>query len=284
MKTLAILSLLAVTPAAFAWGETGHMVIAQIAYDGLSPAVRAEADRLLQIDKTDRAYDFITTGPWADDVRRDRAETGPWHYKDIFFRQDGQSVRNHTEEPNAVTQIVRFTEVLQNRSRPEAERAEALRFIIHFVGDIHQPLHATSRETAALPKGDRGGNDFKIVPPPWMGEHGPTNLHSLWDGGVGFFDRINRPLDTEGRSAIRMLARSLEAGFPSERLGRQAGQRNPDRWAQESFDIARRFVYTAPENGTPSGRYFREGQRIVAERVALAGYRLADLLNRALQK
>lgn len=284
MKTLALLSMLAIAPVAFAWGETGHMVISQIAYDHLDPSVKTVADRLLQTGKTDRAYDFITTGPWADDVRREREETGPWHYKDFFFRQDGKPVLNHSEESNAVTVINRFTLILSDGTKPEAERAEALRFLIHFVGDIHQPLHATARETTALPRGDRGGNDFKIVPPAWMGERGPTNLHSLWDGGVGLFDRLNRPLDNNGRAAVKMVALSLEAGFPEGRFGRRVGERNPDRWALESFDIAKRFVYSTPEGGTPNARYFEIGQGIVAERVSLAGYRLASLLNRILAK
>ncbi|RYG40338.1 hypothetical protein EON79_22775, partial [bacterium] len=105
MKTLAMLSFLVVSPAAFAWGETGHMLVAEIAYHRLTPQAKAEADRLVLFGKTERAYDFVTVGPWADEVRREKPETGPMHYKDYFFREDGKPVLNHSDEINAVTAI-----------------------------------------------------------------------------------------------------------------------------------------------------------------------------------
>ncbi|RYG43845.1 hypothetical protein EON79_16195, partial [bacterium] len=81
---------------------------------------------------------------------------------------------------------------------------------------------------------------------------------------------------------IKMIALALEAGFPASEHRGQIEEKDPDKWTLESFEVAKRFVYKTPEGGVPSEKYFTEGQRIVAQQVALAGYRLAELLNRTL--
>jgi len=280
LRLLGLAAALSIGTAAQAWNATGHMVIAAIARANLAPAARAEAERLLKVgaDRTG-ADDFIMVGSWADDIRNERRETSGWHFKDLYFRDDNKPPANQADEPNAVTKIREFTAILSDKTKPDAERAEALRFLIHFVGDIHQPLHATSRETEAHPKGDRGGNDFIILPPADSGERGPKNLHSLWDGGAGLFPYVPRDQTRELASAE---ARVLMATLPRSNF-RTVSESDPDKWALESFRDARATVYSLQEGTEPTVDYLRKAQALVARRATLAGYRLADLLNKALQ-
>ena len=279
LRPLAIAAALVAAAAAQAWNATGHMVVAAIAQANLDPMALAECQRLLKVGaERPGSDDFVSVGPWADDVRNDRKETGPWHYKDIYFRPDGKPALNKPDEVNASTKVTEFVAVLKDRSKPDAERADALRFLIHIVGDLHQPLHATSRETDEHPKGDRGGNDYAILPPTGA-ERGPKNLHSLWDGGAGLVP--NYPRETgEARTAAVAEARALAAALPKSGF-REAGDLDPDDWAKESSGLAESFVYTTPEGAAPSADYLAKSQTLAAKRLALAGYRLADLLNKA---
>ena len=281
LRPFALFAVALTTAVAHAWNGTGHMVVAAVAEANLTPAARAEAKRLLAVDAArPGSDDFVSVGPWADDIRNERKETGPWHYKDLFFRPDGKPAKNKPDEVNAVTKIEEFTAVLGDKTKPDAQRAEALRFLIHFVADIHQPLHATARESDAHPSGDRGGNDYPIVAPPEFGERGPKNLHSLWDGGAGLLGYY--PGDT-GRYVAVAEARTLLATLPRTSLP-NVGDRKPDDWAKESSDAAKKDVYATPEGAMPSPEYLARSRALAARRLAYAGYRLADLVNKALAK
>jgi hypothetical protein len=269
---------------AHAWNDTGHMVIAAIAHRNLTPSAHSEAERLLKVGGTERTRDFFTASVWADDVRPEMRETGPWHFINFFFRADGKRPQGKPEPENAPVAIARFSAILADRARPDAERADALRFVLHFVGDIHQPLHSVARESEAHPKGDRGGNDFKIKPPRSFSylDRPPTNLHWLWDSGAGLFDSIPRPLSAEGRRRVEAQADTLIAALP-ERTFRNVREQDPMRWARESFETAKRVSYALPEDSEPSDQYLRAARAAAAQRATLAGYRLADLLNRTLR-
>lgn len=279
LRSLALFAAVFAATAAHAWNATGHMVVAAIAQANLSPEAAAECKRLLAVGADlPGSDDFVSVGPWADDIRNQRRETGPWHYKDIYFRPDGKPATNQPDEVNAVTKIREFTAIVGDHSKSDAERADALRFLIHLVGDIHQPLHATSRETDDKPRGDKGGNDYQIRPPDGS-DVGPKNLHSLWDSGVGLIP--NHPRD-EARAAALDEAQKLMKDLPKSSLNNE-DDGNPDDWAEESFEIAKKDVYSTPVGKSPSADYVAKSQVIVANRLALAGYRLADLLNKTLK-
>jgi hypothetical protein len=281
-KIAALVGFALAATSAFAWDATGHMIIADIALRNMSAKAKAEANRILSLG-AQSSYgvaptDFVLVSTWADEIRNRHRETGPWHYEDHHFRTDGQPVTAHADPENAVWAIDRFTKILSDRSKSDSDRADALRFLIHFVGDIHQPLHATARDTAALPNGDRGGNDFHIVSPPgFPGLRYPLrNLHSLWDLGGGLF-----PSEPESPDSIDHEAAKIASEHPKRSIPHVADH-NPEDWALESFEIAKKFVYSTPEGQTPTDAYLAKTREISAERVAAAGYRLADLLNRAL--
>jgi len=281
LRSLAPVLLLGVASGAHAWNEAGHMTIAAIAEMHLQPAVRAEAMRLLKVGSTERAYDFVTAGPWADDIRSQNPKSGPWHYINYHFRTDGKRTTMKPEPENAVVAIERFRATLADRSKPDAERADALRFLIHLVGDLHQPMHSTARDTDAHPEGDRGGNEFKIgIADQFRDmERPPNNLHSLWDLGAGVFAaRESRPLNPEGLNRIRVTASALVAALPASGF-RAVTNLNPEVWARESHEDAKKVAYALPDNSAPTAAYLAKAREVSVRRATLAGYRLAALLN-----
>ncbi len=275
-----VVPVLLLSVAGQAWIDTGHMVVATIAQSRLSPSVSKEIDRLLAIGGDERNADFVTTSPWADDVRSQRRETGPWHYIDYHFRTDGKPTANKPDKENVVWAIQKFSAVLKDRSKPDAERSEALRFLIHFVGDIHQPLHSSDRDSDEHPDGDRGGNEFPIVAPSIFDtvSRPPRNLHAFWDFAGGLYQGERRPLSSASKARIDALALQLTTHFPERSLSK-ARDMNPNDWALESLQISKTFVYTLQEGSTPSEEYVKKAQEISGERLTLAGYRLARLLN-----
>lgn len=261
-----------------AWNATGHMVIADIALARLAPRVKIECNKLLAEVPAKNANTFIDCASWADNVRT--KSTAPWHYIDQYFRADGAPTKLQPEPQNVVWAIQHFSAILKNRSQSEANRAEALRFLIHFVGDIHQPLHCASRVTHDQPNGDKGGNDFYFSHPD--GSSRPHELHYLWDEGGGLFTRIRRPVSANARIKIDTLAQEAIATFRSSSKSPETSDSNPMDWAKEGLRIAKTKVYSTPEFQEPSESYVKMVRTISLKRVAIAGIRLANLLNKLL--
>ncbi|MCA1555825.1 MAG: S1/P1 nuclease [Acidobacteria bacterium] len=295
---LAMLLAFVVPSQALAWHDTGHMVMAQIAYLNLSPAAKARVDKLLITPQgkrpwihlcagyytpaCEKTYDPITIAVWMDDFRGDSLsdEYDPWHYinyKPIF---DGIPIRPEVgpEPTNVLERINWCVNTLRKGTGRDKSDAEVLGFLYHLVGDVHQPLHAATRYSARNPDGDAGGNGFAVQMPP---ETRIRNLHAFWDaaGGRFGFESPRRPLDEAGRARILTLATEIVKANPAEKLT-AVKEVEPLRWIEESNTIARQFAYAKARDGeAPSAAYTEETQKISAERLALAGYRLAELLN-----
>ncbi len=191
-----------------------------------------------------------------------------WHYKDIPFSPDGTPTKG-SPEPNAETQILAFRSVLASPTASDDPKSYDLVWLLHLVGDVHQPLHASSRFTADLPDGDRGGNLVKLCERPCRNE-----LHALWDNALG--------TGTSTRAAINAARNINDAP--------EASGTNQDvhSWIQDSFEVARSSVYRKPvgESGGPftlTDTYKRATKRIAQECAAIAGARLAKLINDSLQ-
>ncbi len=151
--------------------------------------------------------------------------------------------------------------------------------LLHFGGDVHQPLHCASYYSTAFPEGDRGGNDFLI-------NYSPNKLHSLADGmfGIGTIDRSIRH-DTpeqakEYYSKISDLCSLIKNEFPEDE---KSAILEAKIWAEESADIARKNFYKIQYGDTPTPEYIATGQTISKQQVALAGYRLGNLLKKLLK-
>lgn len=306
-KALLLLALLVGLPArAVAWHDWGHMLVAQVAYLRLSPEAKAQVDRLLgpqpenrrplitlcagyyTRETCEKIYDPVTIAVWMDDFRGDSLNDAydTWHYINFnpFFDDMPRRPNVGPLPVNVLDRLEWSINTLRTGTGSDKRDAETLGFLYHLVGDVHQPLHAATRYTAAHPDGDAGGNGFTLKP---TADSPARSLHFFWDAAGGRFgyDSPKRPrgvLDDETRARLRQYADELMRQFPPER--EPAWQNtDPHAWVVESNQIARTFAYVRTKEGeTPSAEYVREAQRVSGERIALAGYRLAAVLNEIL--
>lgn len=267
---------LAAAPWAHAWNDFGHMVVSSVAERQLTYNAKMKILQLVKVGGTLKTNELLTAACWADDTKT--RENGPWHYINHHFRTDGKPTSHGPLPQNVVWAIQKFSGDLKNASKPESERADALRYLLHFVGDIHQPLHCVARGTDAFPEGDRGGNEFKILSPAGF-DPAPRNLHFLWDMGGGEFPNVERPLDARSRDAVAEAAELAIKLNPDSKMMREIENMDPHAWAREGLALAKKSVYALEENKVPSRAYLEECRRISQRQVALAGYRLGKLLN-----
>jgi hypothetical protein len=248
----------------FAWSAVGHRVIAQIAYDYLTPKAKRHYAHINQVLNTDRHHlNLIMASVWLDLMYSQQLISfRPLHYIDIPFSKD-HTVLPEISPNNAVTAIRSASTTLTDPKISPRKQAIALRILLHVVGDIHQPLHATSRVSAHHPDGDRGGNDFKLG----KNRVSPT-LHGYWDRGGGL---LQHPMSS---LKIKQLARTIEAHCicPPENFDAM-------HWAEESHDLALKCVYALKEKTIPSDHYQQATQDITKHQLGYAGCRLAGLLN-----
>lgn len=282
IKAAIIGGLLAISASAFAWIDTGHMVIAAIAQTRLSPKAFAECDRLFNAAGEKNVDAFVSASCWADDNRD--ATSGPWHYINYHFRADGKPTTNQPGPENAISAIKRFSAILKDKKNSDKDRLEALKYLIHFVGDLHQPMHAVAQDSDEHPTGDRGGNDFPVGT---LGETfpkmdtPPTNLHALWDFGCGLLPTEHRPIAADGYGRMLILANKLTSEYP-EKKAKNIFDLSPEDWAEESYGIAKNIAYNLKPNSEVSDGYLHIGRLFSLQRITTAGYRLARVLNQLL--
>lgn len=254
-----LLLLLAGSPPAWAWGPQGHEVVALVAGRHLSAKARTEAARLLGGNAM-----LVHDSNWADEIRDQRRETGSWHYVDIpLGARVYDRKRDCPDGDCVVAQIEKDMRVLANRGLGDGPRREALRFVIHLVADIHQPLHAVDND-------DRGGNQVRVT----LGRT-RANLHRIWDG------EVVEVLGNDSASIAERIERTLS---PLERKGWAAGM--PTQWANEAHVIARDRIYPElagrHELRLPRDYAWRQAD-ITRLQLAKAGLRLALVLNTTLR-
>ena len=262
----AIVSLAVVPQSAWAWGNEGHKIVALIAASELTPVAKAQVEQLLSGDAVTSMADVST---WADKIRRDRPETGAWHYVNIEITSTGyDAARDCPNDGCMVAQVQRDIAIVGDRTLAQPIRAEALRFLIHFVGDLHQPLHAADNH-------DRGGNQVRVV---LNGER--KNLHAVWDTDV-----IEALGDNPGTVAVA-LERQITAAEK-----RQWSRGSMVDWANQSFQIAKTKIYpTLPGTGGTNAPiilppdYAQLEADIARIQLEKASVRLATLLNKELGK
>jgi len=165
---------------ALAWGPEGHAIVAEIAEARLTDTARAQIAELLALDDS-HAQHLDQIASWPDAVRLARPETGPWHFVDIPLDASKYDANRDCSGGNCVVAAIqRYAGVLGDRNADPKARLEALKFLVHFVGDIHQPLHAVNDcSKFPPPECDRGGNKIHVS---FFGK--PMNFHSIWDGGM----------------------------------------------------------------------------------------------------
>lgn len=275
LLTACFIIVLSISPiTAFSWNELGHRVIANIAYENLSAETRRKVDTL--VTYMNKEYNemncFSHIAYWPDSIRSQRIEMFThWHYIDVPMSTDGSPLKDITSEDNAVWAFNHITPVVKNNHANVYERVRFLAFIAHIVGDLHQPLHTVSNITANHPNGDKGGNLYLV-----RYKTQTTKLHKLWDGGVGTFTVA--PTDKNASS----IAKDIMSHYPKSYFGDKVNDLDPKHWADEGMEIAKKFVYTAQENELLTTNYIETGKQVAEKEAALAGYRLATLLNQFL--
>jgi hypothetical protein len=247
----------------------------------LTPSARVVVLKLLEADadKFGNASGRTTleaVSVWADEIRGTPAEHGPWHYDDVPVCGSEPKARYCPDGQCNSEELKRLIGVLADPRASPRERNEALKWVVHLVGDLHQPLHAADND-------DRGGN---LVPVALEGvrTRGRENLHRVWDN-----DLVTLALHTRNHQQPPGNIDALAA--EARTLAGKAGQGSPDGWAFESNNLARNVAYhyaafachTVPPGIVAlDAAYQADAVEIVHERLLLAGARLADLLNRVL--
>jgi hypothetical protein len=298
--TILALFLVLVAPAvALAWNDRGHMMVAAIAWEHLSPSAKARASELLKLnplygkwvqsaaEEDADEVAFVRAATWPDFIKRsadytndggDPSASGPdasrnigysdklmhkyWHYIDLPFSTDGTPTAP-PKDPNAETQIIAFRDTISGTAIDDIKSYDFV-WLLHLVGDVHQPLHATSRFSHQFPSGDDGGNSEKVCVPA-CGEA----LHAFWDDALG-----------KSESVIGAIKAAAKLDDPP---ASGAAITDPHAWIVESFELAKSTVYTPIGDGkgpfTLNDDYQENAKAIAEERVALGGVRLANLLN-----
>ena len=307
-----VLATLVVPQPAFAWWNGGHEIVAYIAYQKLTPAARARVDALIKLnpmyaqwtvdveDSRKPLVAFMMAATWPDCIKQascasgytsDGGNTPPgnstddqnigyadklmhqyWHFVDLPYSAGAPGQPAKT--PNALTEIEKLSAAIATDESDDIKSYDVV-WLEHLIGDIHQPLHATSRFTTNHPQGDAGGNLVYFCDRPCTDE-----LHAYWDGLFG-----DTPTGQQiAENATALLRHRKPAG--AESLDVQA-------WVTGSFDLAKSAVYAepiSPDNDPsvklsprPNAPYRSRANRIANEQVVLAGYRLANLLNTRLK-
>lgn len=270
---------------ALAWGYEGHRIVAGIARGLLTPEARARVDAILAAD-TDplSGHDMIEEATWADSYRgANHLETAQWHFVDTEIDHPdikaackagplaaGTPASRGPAEDCVIHKIDEFAAELASPATEPGERLLALKFLLHFVGDVHQPMHASDNH-------DQGGNCVKIA----MGQPKPTSLHSFWDTGF---------LAPMGADPKPIAATLLATITPAERRAWERG--TPRAWAIEAFALARRTAHSLdfPAGCAPDSKpwalppdYEAAVRTAATLQMRRAGVRLAYLLDRSLQ-
>ena len=260
VSALALLILFQVSAPVWAWGRLGHRVIAKLAEKKLNPKAKAAIAALL-----DEGESIPDASTWADENCGRLPKTAPWHYVDVPLDEPRYDPRFSADVPQKgciVDKIHEFQATLKDPARSVEDRRFALRFLIHCIEDLHQPLHVGDNH-------DKGGNQTQV-----RFYNRGTNMHRLWDS-----DMIERAGDDEDF----WLADLAPLDTPENRETAMRGK--VEDWATESL-LAARAAYQVPETGKRmkpgqklSDAYYNRNLPVVRQRMYQASIRLATLLN-----
>jgi hypothetical protein len=246
-----------------AWSRLGHRTSARLAESRLSLRARAVVLELLEPGES-----LADASTWADEHSRDIRGSAAWHYVNVPISAPHYDARFCAQRGCVISRIAEFRAVLADDQAPRARRRQALRFIVHLMQDLHQPMHVADR-------GDRGGNALPLR----MGRYENTNLHQVWDSGL-FHWGYPRHAEDELFRVVKAMA-----DRPESRVWLRG---RVEDWADESLLIGRQAYLIPGTNrtlrpGDEIGRDYMEANLPLAvERVAQSGVRLAAMLNKLL--
>ena len=275
VMSAAAVAIVIVTSSVIGWSGQGHRLVGLIAAERLTPQARAEVRRLLD------GHTLADVANWADTIRSDQQQTYGWHFLNIPPDASGydrdrdcpraagvaEGSRSDRWRDCVVDRILFWEQRLADVKLDRADRATALKFLVHFVGDLHQPFHTLGV--------GRGGNDVnvRVFGDANCAEDGekpfPCNLHAVWDG------RLIARRNLDDRTYVARLQKLIA----DKRLGsQQAG--TPAKWAEQSWHLAKEALVTPGANIDEA--YYQRNIAVLDVQIALAGVRLAAVLNRSL--
>ena len=258
-----------------AWGGQGHRLVGLIAADRLTPVAKQNVAWLLD------GQSLADVSSWADTITGEQVQSSYWHYLNIPLDAAGYDrdrdcpkqpgveagARNDRWRDCVVDRIAYWEERLGNPKLDRADRATALKFVVHFIGDLHQPFHALGV--------GRGGNDVKVRV---FGQTDcgtdparpvPCNLHSVWDS------RLIARHNLDDTAYVALLKKLIDdRRFAAQPAG------TPAQWAEQSFRLAKEAL--VKDGADIDEGYYRRHISVIDERMALGGVRLAASLNRIL--
>ena len=238
---------------AYPWGKDGHHIISIIADSYLTTEARTGISDLLGNET------LLEIDTWADSVKRDPQYewSRPLHYLNPVKSMDEFVLeRDCPPQGCVVSAIVKYRAVLQDKETTREQKAEALKFLVHFIGDIHQPLHVSRAE-------DFGGNNIRVE-----FFHNVMNLHSVWDTAI--IKRTKKYWYDYGQE--------ITSGITPENI-REWQNDDPILWAKESYQISLEYAYKIPKTMQLDQEYFEHNLPIIEKRLAQAGVRTAYILN-----
>lgn len=298
-----------VVPNALAWDETGHKITAYIAWARMTPETRERVIKILlaapedaqlstfyagygsrKADTRKREF-FMLISTWPDIIRDKNFNTrftkyanGNWHYADTFWKlEKGKVVFLPETEPGglAMKKLADFDAMIRGNAT-DAEKAIAIAWLEHLIGDMHQPLHSSAKVTDSNPKGDQGGNLFLLTPKGTKREN-QENLHWFWDSIVVRY--MPNSKDLCEADFLDPIAEQIMKEYPYDKMKETLQPGKYDAWAKESLDIATTEVYKDLKwFEMPSDKYKEKAFKIAEKRLALAGYRMGDLFNEVFGK
>lgn len=317
---------LATLPIAWAWWDNGHMLTAEIARQQLSENEIKTINGLLEdwSDEFPGTSDLVTAAVWPDQLkcgshsaicRREQLENihlfDPWHFDEKPYNPDGMKLPEGTDQwmPNpSASFTLTSAMVSMGTSNSRFTFNFMLRWVLHIVGDIHQPLHTANgffndTNRGYLPNGDRGGNRIPVLSP-----CGANNLHFYWDSAACEY-LLNWSPGFAERGALTANASSLIAEHPKSSFSgrydtaplnncwselRQTGRKDPRAfdtcqqvfvsWVNDTFDIAVAGVYNISKNTEIPAKYAAWAKELARKQIALGGYRLGDFLRLVAQQ
>lgn len=258
LRPLFVVALLAISHTVFCWGLTGHRVVGEIAQQHLSKKAKKELRKLIGSET------LAWWANWPDFIKSDSTwnHASPWHYVDLaghLPKDEFIAELKKLPGKNLYTQIQAMVAELKNKSLPAEQRRTALKFLIHLVGDLHQPLHVGRDE-------DQGGNKIVVY---WFGEK--TNLHSVWDSK---FIESQQYSYTEYAKLLDIATDTQVKAWQSSSL---------EDWFYESHVAADAIYDATPGESKLSYRYNYQFQQMLNEQLLKGGIRLAALLNKAFE-
>jgi hypothetical protein len=249
-----VLVVLSFSPQAFSWGKTGHRIVGEIAQRNLDANAKKAVKELLGDE------DLSRVSTYADEIRSNRKfdYMGPWHYSNIpngktYFDQ------KRPKEGDVIEALFRFEETLRDAKKSKDEKIEALKLMVHMMGDLHQPLHMGSAE-------DRGGNSVRVK---WFKNE--TNLHSIWDESIVDFEQLSY---TEYANYLNHFTKEEKKEFSKGTFLD---------WGKESQEL-RSIVYDTGGSENLGYEYHAKVKPTMELRLRQAGLRLANTLNSIFKK